>query len=229
MHTPPRPFALTRHAAERLRERSRIPDEATLNARMQRGFAPNYPLDADTAVWLFWSPEDEWGYLAIFNRYTREIISLMRAYEFRNGKFFGALYWECDIYRKLNLPGQRKTGYKDVRRRDIRYCLQRLGLPVPPEFQPDPKPEEQRKGVLYKLRLLSLDGQSKTKTLLKDRGGDLPGAEPPPAVLDKARLVIGHDRDRYASVCIEATELVKKPDLRFASFIRDWELDPGDF
>lgn len=125
-------FTLTPHALERLEERTSISPE-NIDDLMKQAIDMPYDPKADRACKMFWSIPDDRAYLAFYNRFTLEVVTLYEAYKWIDDTFKGKVYSCRDALGRVV-----ESDLAKVRRRDVRYCMIRAGVEPRPEFTPTP-------------------------------------------------------------------------------------------
>ncbi|NVZ11649.1 hypothetical protein HW932_20600 [Allochromatium humboldtianum] len=161
------PFTLTEHAQLRLSERTSIhPDE--IDAVVQRGIQMKYPGFSTHAIRLFWSEADTQAYLAIHDRETRRIITILPAYAVRPD---GVIRWKS--YTDHGIGRSDLNFSSHVKPRHILKCLKKAGAPIPPILyragvrEAVEKPEQPPKGYTINLRYRMIEDDYPPVRVLK--------------------------------------------------------------
>lgn len=138
------PYTLSRHALERLDERTSISPE-NIHEMMDSGIEMPYSLESDRAVRMFWSQADDRAYLAFYDRGNRMVITIYEAYKWIGETFRGKTYTHrCHMGNAIGVATTK------VHRTDVAFCRRQIGLPDRPEFHSiPPKYNPPGTGALY--------------------------------------------------------------------------------
>lgn len=165
-------YTLVEHALERLEQRTSISPE-NINELLSRGIDLPYDTTADRAAIMFWSPQDDRAYLAFYNKFTREVVTIFEAYKWVDGVFRGKIYTHRDMLGRTH-----GIDLSKIRRADVRYLLARLGLPPRSEFdeitprKENPKPGTgSRYAYEWVLRANLLDASPFVRVLMRVEHG----------------------------------------------------------
>lgn len=201
-------YTLTPHALERLEERTSISSD-TINALMSRAIEMPYAIDADRGAKMFWSEPDDRGYLAFYNRTTREVVTIYEAYKWIGKTFKGKAYTHRDMLGRTHGSDVTK-----VRRSDVAFCLHQAGLPPRKEFEPvqgkNPPPGTDAKySHEYVARFEFIDQAPTTRGVMSIPFGTSPDDISMPALIDALHETISRrniDPERVKCVVLELRE-----------------------
>lgn len=220
-------YTLTTHARDRLSERTKL-DEAALMRCIEVGVRLDMSMDVVHEPRLIWSDIDDMAYMVIFNRFTREILTIMPAYTPRDdGTLHMAAYGDRDIYGvHINDVSHR------IRVRDLVYLRAKLGLP-PREFvaykpvQSNPAEAEavtsasKSTRFIIKARFRFEDGQYRSVTLHKKISEQDMHETSLASLCHQAQLLLQNIDKALIDVAIEIHK--DKPDP--TALLADWILD----
>lgn len=160
------PFTLTEHAQLRLSERTSIrPDE--IDALVQRGVSMTYPRFSARAMRIFWSEADTRAYLAVHDKETREIITILNAYSFGRD---GVVRWKSYADHSVRSDPNFSARVKPIH---ILKCLKKAGAQIPQSLylagvrESAPPPERHPKGYTLNLRYRMIEDDYPPVRLLK--------------------------------------------------------------